>query len=375
VLAVNDMVEGYDGGVTPRPTIAASPGTARAATATEPAPTPTVRLVSSAEGTPAPLDSTKGLPAASGPVIEALPGRKVDLGDGLAVRRILPGRKRRMVGPWCLVDHFGPTGVARGPGMRVAPHPHIGIRTATWLVEGAVLHRDSLGNEQRIRPGQLNLMTTAGGMAHSEESPEDRPPLLHGVQLWAAMPDQGRHGPAAFDHFPVLPTTSDGRLELTVILGDQAGMASPAGDVGPVAALSVVISPPPPTPLASTGTPPASTAGAVALDPAFEYGVIVLEGEAVIGGVSLGVGAMLYLGRGRSELTLDAEGTSRLLVLGGAPFGEPVVMWWNFVARSDREIRAAREDWMAGRRFGSVAGFDGEQLAAPELPAGRLRPR
>jgi len=296
-------------------------------------------------------------------VFEALPGRRVDLGDGVAVRRILPNR-RRMVGPWCLVDHFGPVDVARGPGMRVPPHPHTGIRTATWLVDGAVAHRDSLGNEQRILPGQLNLMTSGEGIAHSEESPPDRPAVLHGTQLWAAMPDRERNALPAFDHFSDLPMATEGGLEVTVILGDHAGGVAPAGDIGPIAALGVAIAP------AGTTAP-----GRIPLDPGFEYGVVVLQGEAVIGGVSLGVGAMLYLGTGRRELTLDAERPSRLLVLGGAPFGEPIVMWWNFVARSDEEIRAAHHAWAAGDRFGTVSGFDGDPLPAPELPAGHLRSR
>ncbi len=175
---------------------------------------------------------------------------------------------------------------------------------------------------------------------------------------------QERNAPPAFDHFPDLPTATDGGLEVTVILGDHAGSVAPAGDIGPIAALGVAISP------AGTAAP-----GRIALDPGFEYGVIVLHGEAVIGGVSLGVGAMLYLGTGRRGLSLGAERPSRLLVLGDAPFGEPIVMWWNFVARSDEEIRAAHDDWTAGDRSGAVSGFDGDPLPAPEIPAGRLLPR
>ena len=318
--------------------------------------------MSSTDRSPALTRSADGAAPTAGPTFEPVPARSVELGEGMAVRRILPGGRRRMVGPWCLVDHFGPLPVARGPGMRVPPHPHTGIRTVTWLVEGAVVHRDSLGSEQRIVPGQLNVMTAAAGVAHSEESPADRPAVLHGVQLWAAMAGPGRDGGPAFDHYPELPASVDGASEVSVLLGEHAGTTSAAGDIGPAVALGVRMSEP-------------AAVTSLTLDPGFEHGALVLEGEVTVDGVSLGVGSMLYLGRGRPGLALACRGPSRVLVLGGAPFDEPIVMWWNLVARSDEEIRAACDDWTAGRRFGEVAGFDGDRLDAPALPAGRLRPR
>ncbi|HZN19202.1 MAG TPA: pirin family protein [Micromonosporaceae bacterium] len=164
------------------------------------------------------------------PARELLPGREVVLGGprGMAVTRTLPNRTRRMVGGWCFLDHFGPQEVAGGPGMRVPPHPHTGLQTVTWLVDGEVLHRDSLGSRQLVRPGQLNVMTAGHGISHSEESPPDRSPVLHGVQLWAAMPDPARHGPSGFDHHPELPVLADGGVRVTVMVGEVAGATSPA---------------------------------------------------------------------------------------------------------------------------------------------------
>src|SRR5919106_5181820 len=134
------------------------------------------------------------------PTSVLLPGHDVPLGRYTTVRRLLPHRRRRMVGAWCFVDHFGPDDVTGRPGMQVPPHPHTGLQTVTWLLDGEVLHRDSLGSLQTIVPGQLNLMTSGHGIAHSEESPRDHPPTLHGLQLWIALPEQARHGPARFEH-------------------------------------------------------------------------------------------------------------------------------------------------------------------------------
>src|ERR687897_3072291 len=134
------------------------------------------------------------------PTSVLLPGHDVPLGRYTTVRRLLPQRPRRMVGAWCFVDVFGPDDVADRPGMQIGPHPHTGLQTVTWLVQGEVLHRDSLGSEQPIRPGQLNLMTAGHGVSHAEESPAGPPTHQHGIQLWVAQPEATRHGPAAFEH-------------------------------------------------------------------------------------------------------------------------------------------------------------------------------
>jgi quercetin 2,3-dioxygenase len=245
----------------------------------------------------------------AGPVRELLPARAVPLGESTQVRRLLPTIGRRMVGAWCFVDHYGPDEIAREPGMQVPPHPHTGLQTVSWLLDGEVHHRDSLGSDVLVRPGELALMTAGAGIAHSEQSPDPHSPVLHGAQLWIALPEERRHRAPSFAHHVGLPVITEGRgLRATVLLGDLAGARSP-GSVH--------------TPL---HTP------------------------------------------------------SRLLLLGGLPFSERIVMWWNFVARTGDEVAAARTRWqaeLAGESgpFGAVPGYEGASLPAPELPPTPLRPR
>jgi redox-sensitive bicupin YhaK (pirin superfamily) len=158
---------------------------------------------------------------------ELLAGHDVALGRYTTVRRMLPHRERRMVGAWCFLDHFGPQSTINLPGMRVPPHPHTGLQTVTWLLEGEILHRDSLGSRQTILPGQLNLMTSGHGIAHSEESPDDRPPSLHGLQLWIALPDGARDGEPSFEHHPTLPRLAEDGVAVTVVAGELAGSRAP----------------------------------------------------------------------------------------------------------------------------------------------------
>jgi redox-sensitive bicupin YhaK (pirin superfamily) len=314
----------------------------------------------------APLDRVGGPAVASGPVRELLPGRDVVLGGvrGFAVTRTLPQRQRSLVGAWCFADTYGP--VHLGPddaGMRVPPHPHTGLQTVTWLVDGEVLHRDSLGNTRLVRPGQLNLMTAGHGIAHSEESPAtpQRPPLLHGAQLWVALPESDRDVAAHFEHHADLPRRVEAGVAVTVIAGELDGVASPARTYTALFGAEVAFE--------------AAAATAVPLDPDQEYGALALAGQVEVDGVPLGPGPLLYLGRGRTALDLRAEHPARVLLLGGEPYHDPIVMWWNFVGRDHDAIVAAREDWSAGRRFGEVRGYDGGPLPAPALPTTRLLPR
>ncbi|GAB4056859.1 pirin family protein [Catellatospora paridis] len=295
-----------------------------------------------------------------GPAHERLPGREVVLGGprGMTVSRTLPHKERRMVGAWCFVDQYGPA----EHDMRVAPHPHTGLQTVSWLVEGEVLHRDSLGSEAYIRPGQLNLMTAGHGISHSEESPVPRTAPLHGVQLWVALPDVARSVAPAFEHHPDLPVVELSGASLTVIMGELAGAVSPATAYTPL-----------------VGAEAALAAGAeitLPLRSDFEYAALVLDGTARVDGVPLEPGTLLYLGRERTSLDLATDAPARVLLLGGEPFEEEIVMWWNFVGRSHDDVVAAREQWMAADpRFGEVIGYDGAPLPAPVLPNAQLKPR
>ncbi|HLU45124.1 MAG TPA: pirin family protein [Natronosporangium sp.] len=289
-----------------------------------------------------------------------LPGHDVPLGRYTTVRRLLPQRPRRMVGAWCFVDHFGPDNVDGKPGMQVPPHPHIGLQTVTWLVEGEIVHRDSLGHIDTIRPGQLHVMTSGHGIAHSEQSPPEHPPIMHGLQLWVALPESARHRDPDFVHYPAVPVLEDGDLTVTVVVGELAGARSPATVYSPLLGAEIRLS--------------AGGAAHLPLDPSFEYGVLVMTGEAEVAGTPLAPGTLLYLGQGRTDLALRAHSPCRLFLLGGEPFEEPLVMWWNFVARDHEEIVAARTDWEEGRRFGTVPGGQAP-LPAPSMPITRLKAR
>jgi len=290
-----------------------------------------------------------------------LPGHDVPLGRYTTVRRLLPQRQRRMVGAWCFVDHFGPEDVSGRPGMQVPPHPHTGLQTVTWLLDGEIVHRDSLGSDQPIRPGQLNLMSSGHGISHSEMSPPDHPTRMHGVQLWVAQPEQHRHGEARFEHHPELPMLRDGDATLTVLVGSFGSVESPAGVHTPLLAVDI----------AARG----EGSHRLTLRPAFEYGVLVMSGAVGVGDATITPGSLLYLAPGRSELTVTTPGPAHVILLGGAPFEEELVMWWNFVGRSHEEIVQAREDWMAGRRFGRVTSCTADPLPAPALPTVRLKAR
>jgi len=317
--------------------------------------------MSNLERRPTPTMSADCAPAAQQPVREVLRASAVDLGEGTPVRRLLPRRQRATIGAWCFADHFGPQDVGGQVGMRVPPHPHIGLQTVTWLLEGEVLHRDSLGNTQLIRPGQLNLMTAGHGIAHAEESPADHPPVLHGVQLWTALPQRSAGVEPSFAHLPELPTAQLDAIGVTVLMGELAGARSTARTYSELVGADLEIQ--------------GATDQDVPLRADFEHGVMVLAGEAVVGGVGLRPGQLLYLGADRRRLPVRTGGPARLLLLGGEPFGEPLILWWNFVAHSHDEILRARSDWEAGARFGVVHGAAAPPLQAPPPPPGRLRPR
>ncbi len=300
--------------------------------------------------------------AVAAPTSVLLPGHDVPLGRYTTVRRLLPQRQRRLVGAWCFVDHFGPDDVTDQPGMQVPPHPHTGLQTVTWLVDGEIRHRDSLGNDQLIRPGQLNVMTSGHGIAHSEQSPPEHPPLMHGVQLWIALPDAARSGAPSFTHHTAMPGFDEAGLSVTVLVGELAGVRSPALVHTPLLGAQLRLSD--------------GGAARLPLAAGFEHGVLVMSGGAEVAGVPLTPGSLLYLDAGHRDLTVRAAGESLLLLLGGEPFDDPLVMWWNFVGRSHEEIVEARRDWMAGSsRFGAVVADPIDPLPAPPMPTTRLKSR
>ncbi len=293
-----------------------------------------------------------GSPAGERPV-KAHPAKAAELGGGLKIRRALPVRGKRMIGAWCFLDHFGPLEFGDRKAMDVAPHPHIGLQTVTWLLEGEVLHKDSLGYEQLIQPGQLNIMTAGSGIVHSEETPPRSSGKVHGVQLWIAQPEGDRHGPPAFDHHPELPVVEQNGLVARLLVGEALGQRSPARVFSPLVGLDAAV----------------ATAGdyALPLNPAYEHALIVVEGAIEGDRVPMTPGSLYDLGVGRDGFAFRAADAARLVLIGGAPFGEEIAMWWNFVARNGEELRAAREDWEAGRRFGPVAAYRGGRLSAPPL--------
>ncbi|MFJ9553585.1 pirin family protein [Nocardiopsis sp. NPDC101807] len=319
------------------------------------------------------------------PDTELLEPREVPLGGprAMLVRRALPGKNRRMVGAWCFADAYGPTDVSAGAGMQVPPHPHIGLQTVSWLVRGSVHHRDSVGSDQLVRPGQLNLMTAGHGIAHSERTPADAPRDLHGAQLWVALPGADREGDPHFEHHADLPVLDLPRLDradgapaeppargarVTVIMGEVEGRRSPARTYTPLMGAELVLEP--------------GARVRMPLDPGFEHGVLALDATVHTLGHRVGAGSLLYLGQGRDHAVLHAEERAHLLVIGGEPFAEDLVMWWNFVGRDHDEIVRARTAWEQGReapapgsRFPAVAGDGGAALPAPDLPNARLRPR
>ncbi|WP_374936838.1 pirin family protein [Streptomyces sp. Ru73] len=299
-----------------------------------------------------------------GPEVEVLSPRAVPLGGprAMTVRRTLPQRARTLIGAWCFADHYGPDDVAETGGMVVAPHPHTGLQTVSWLFSGEIEHRDSLGSHAFVRPGELNLMTGGHGISHSEVSTA-RTTVLHGVQLWVALPGEHRDAARDFQHYVPAPVPVGG-AEIRVFLGSLAGAASPVRTFTPLLGAEITLAP------HSTTT--------LAVGPAFEHGLLVDQGEVRLAGRPLRPAELGYVTTGHTTLTLEnaSDDTARTVLLGGVPFEEEIVMWWNFIGGSHEDIVRAREEWQAASdRFGTVDGYEGERLPAPALPNATLAPR
>ena len=271
--------------------------------------------------------------------LEITESRLADVG-GLKVRRALPRRPRRTVGSWCFADHMVPAQVASDGFSGIGPHPHMGLQTVTWLVAGELVHHDSLGSEQSIKPGQLNLMTAGRGVSHAEEGGSYRGEL-HGIQLWVAQPEATRWADPAFEHHGELPMVELDGAVATLLVGDFAGASSPARhDTANFGAELLIRSP----------------GCVVSLEASYEHAFIVLSGRLLLEGQVVEPGHLAYLGSGRHECRVEATDTARALLLGGTAFEEPVFMWWNFVGRSREEMAGAYHHWAEDDGwFGSVS--------------------
>ena len=260
--------------------------------------------------------------------------------QGLEVRRSLPRRSLRTIGAWCFLDHFGPTDAEADVHMSVGPHPHTGLHTVTWLLEGTEVHTDSLGSEQPIRPGELNLMTAGHGIAHAEQTPPGPAGVTHGVQLWLAQPEATRHGPQRFEHHAELPTFGTGALTGTTFIGSLGDVRSPVEVDTPVLGAQLTLD----------GGPVD-----LDLDESFEHAFVVLEGRASLDDTVLEPDVLASVPVGRAGVRLATDRPTTLLLLGGPPFDEQVLMWWNFVGRTREELSTSVSDWNSGApRFGEV---------------------
>ncbi|SFY48540.1 pirin family protein [Streptomyces sp. F-1] len=296
--------------------------------------------------------------------VEVLSARDVPLGGprAMTVRRTLPQRGRTLIGAWCFADHYGPDDVAVSGGMTVPPHPHTGLQTVSWLFSGEIEHRDSLGTHALVRPGELNLMTGGHGISHSEVSTR-RTSVLHGVQLWVALPAEHRDAPRDFQHHVPRPVALDG-AEVRVFLGTLAGDTSPVPTFSPLLGAEITLD--------------AHADVTLEIDPRFEHGLLVDQGDVRMAGTPLRRAELGYLAPGPDTLRLvnTGDAPARTVLLGGTPFGEQIVMWWNFIGRSHDDIVRAREEWQsASDRFGSVDGCPADRLMAPPLPNASLTPR
>jgi hypothetical protein len=279
--------------------------------------------------------------------------RQRDLG-GFVVRRTLPSTARRMVGPFIFFDHFGPIAFAPGQGMTVRPHPHIGLATVTYLFEGEIIHRDSLGSHQAIRPGDINWMTAGRGIVHSERTHPDwlaRGSRLHGLQLWVALPRAHEESEPSFHHHPksAMPARALGDVEISVLAGSAYGMSSPVACLSPLFYVDAAM------PAGSKLTLPVEYE---------ERALYVVAGAVQCAGERAAVGRMLVVERG-ANVIVGADEASRVVFVGGTPLDGERYIDWNFVSSSKERLDQARRDWKEGR-FSKVPGDEAEFIPLPE---------
>jgi redox-sensitive bicupin YhaK (pirin superfamily) len=278
-----------------------------------------------------------------------------DLGD-FKVNRSLPARERTMVGPFIFVDEFGPARLPAGRGMDVRPHPHINLATVTYLFEGAIEHRDSIGSHAVIEPGAINLMTAGSGIVHSERSPHAlRPegPSLYGMQTWLALPDGGEEVAPAFDHVPAteLPLVEDGAVRARILMGSLWGRSAATPQHSPTIYADIE--------LGAGGSIPVEAE-------ADERAVMLVGGEAELDKNALDP-FTLYVLKPGYEARLSSHGGGRIMLMGGAAFSTRRYVFWNFVSSSRDRINQAKEDWKA-LRFPLIPGDDQEYIPLPQVP-------
>jgi len=286
-------------------------------------------------------------------VIQTIAPVTHDLGD-FQVRRVLPSRERTMVGPFIFVDQFGPAQLDIGKGMDVRPHPHINLATVTWLFEGAIDHRDSVGSFATIRPGQVNLMTAGSGIVHSERSPQeerDAGAKLYGMQTWLALPDGQEEIDPAFESLNGLPIVESSGVTAQVIMGSLWGATAPTTCYADTIYADIVLD--------AGGTLPIDAQ-------ADERAVMLVGGEASIDGEPLGLYVLTVLKPGEA-MTLRSASGGRVMLMGGEAFATKRHVFWNFVSSNRERIQQAKEDWREGR-FAKVPGDELEWIPLPEKP-------
>ncbi len=286
--------------------------------------------------------------------IERIAARKGSLGEGMDIARALPAKQRRMIGAWCFLDHLGPIAFPQGGGMHVGAHPHTRLQTFTWMIEGELLHRDSLGYEQVLRAGQVNLMTAGFGISHTEDSVRGGE-RLHAAQLWIALPDAVADQAPAFAHYPQVPQWSNQGCGWSLMAGSYGAHTAPTQLYSPLLGLEVL----------------STKASSMHLDlqANFEYGLLAFTGGFTVQCEVFGQDELAYLPVGRAGAEVHLQAGTRLLVVGGAPFTDSVTIWWDFLGQDLAAIRGYRAQWEAGdARFGQVKEGEHRRLQAPALP-------
>ncbi len=277
----------------------------------------------------------------------------------IEVRRNLPHGELKRISAWVFMDHFGPTQMV--DGMQVASHPHTGLQTVTWPFSGAIEHNDSIGSRHVLHPGELNLMTAGHGIAHSERSISGQK-FLHAVQLWLALPESVRNLPPNFEHHADLPVFNLDALDIKLFIGSFAGRVSPATTYWPLVGAQLGLA--------------AGRMAVLPLDRTWEHGILLVAGELTVDGQDVPLNSLVHLPAGTEVTSISASENCVMILAGGAPFEEKLVLWWNFIARSHDEIVSMRSQWNGREdRFGDVEDALGGWIPAPEMPNLVLKPR